>query len=78
MRAGHATNRAALIYQHATEDRDCEFGARMGAVVERELSLIDRSGTSKPALPLPPRHERIFAAAPRLGSAMQERAVLGC
>jgi len=30
-RAGHSTSRAALIYQHAAEDRDCELAARMGA-----------------------------------------------
>jgi integrase len=28
-RAGHSTSRAAMIYQHAAEDRDRELAARM-------------------------------------------------
>lgn len=30
-RAGHTTSRAALLYQHAAEDRDRDIAARMGA-----------------------------------------------
>jgi len=29
-RAGHSTSRAALLYQHAAEDRDRDLAARMG------------------------------------------------
>ncbi len=29
-RAGHSTSRAAMVYQHATDDRDAEVARRMG------------------------------------------------
>jgi integrase len=35
-RMGHGTIRAALIYQHATSDRDREIAAALGARIQRE------------------------------------------
>ena len=32
---GHASARAALIYQHATRDRDAEIAARLSSLVEQ-------------------------------------------
>ena len=38
-RMGHASPRAALIYQHATRERDAEIAARLGAMFERQLAI---------------------------------------
>jgi hypothetical protein len=35
-RMGHGSMRAALIYQHATSDRDREIAAALGVRIERE------------------------------------------
>jgi len=44
-RAGHSTSRAALLYQHAAEDRDRELAARMGDVTTgTPRSVRARSG----------------------------------
>jgi hypothetical protein len=32
---GHASPRAALIYQHATEDRDAAIAAGLSALIEQ-------------------------------------------
>jgi len=34
---GHSTMRAALIYQHATDERAREIAARLSQVVENEV-----------------------------------------
>jgi integrase len=38
-RMGHASPRAALIYQHATRERDAEIAARLGAMFERQSAI---------------------------------------
>jgi hypothetical protein len=40
-RMGHSTMRAALIYQHATNERAREIADRLNAVVERETKAGD-------------------------------------
>src|SRR5690606_29313265 len=37
-RMGHASPRAALIYQHATADRDAEIAARISAMISLQSS----------------------------------------
>jgi hypothetical protein len=41
-RMGHSTMRAALIYQHATDERAREIADRLNEVVERETKARDR------------------------------------
>jgi integrase len=38
-RMGHASPRAALIYQHATRERDAEIAARLGAMFDRQPAI---------------------------------------
>jgi integrase len=42
-RAGHASSRAAMIYQHAAERRDAEVAARLGRLAAATTST--RTGT---------------------------------
>jgi hypothetical protein len=49
-RMGHSTTRAALIYQHATRERDEAIAAAMGEVfasVRRKGATKSRSGTQR-------------------------------
>jgi integrase len=43
-RMGHASSRAALIYQHATEDRDVAIAHALSAMVEEQLNKAADSG----------------------------------
>lgn len=47
-RMGHSTMRAALIYQHATDERAREIADRLNAVVERETKVGDEGGPDDP------------------------------
>jgi hypothetical protein len=51
-RMGHSSARAAMIYQHATKDRDREITDAIGARTTRELARRQRSarGSSERAL----------------------------
>ena len=42
-RMGHASMRAALIYQHATDERARQIADRLSEVVEREKPRADDS-----------------------------------
>jgi hypothetical protein len=44
VRMGHASARAALIYQHATEERDVAIAEGLSAMVEKELGSFDDFG----------------------------------
>jgi hypothetical protein len=49
-RMGHTSTRAALIYQHATRERDEAIAAAMGdalASVRRKGATRNRSGTTE-------------------------------
>jgi integrase len=45
-RMGHASPRAALIYQHATQDRDAEIAASLSAVIESVTPSLNRRTVS--------------------------------
>lgn len=48
-RMGHASPRAALIYQHATANRDTEIAARLSAMIDgREPDAATAGGSSTP------------------------------
>ena len=44
-RMGHASPRAALIYQHATRERDAEIAARLGALFQRDVPPSNASAS---------------------------------
>jgi integrase len=50
-RMSHGTMRAALIYQHATDERAREIAARLSALVEREAKTDDEDGASGTLVP---------------------------
>lgn len=39
-RAGHTTSRAALLYQHAAEDRDRDLAARLSDVRPSQIATV--------------------------------------
>jgi integrase len=45
-RMGHASPRAALIYQHASQDRDAVIAAALSDVIEKTIEDGDRSSRS--------------------------------
>ena len=45
-RMGHTSSRAALIYQHATRERDEEIAAGMGKLLSEARKTGKRSGRS--------------------------------
>ena len=47
-RMGHSSPRAALIYQHATQDRDAEIAASLSTVIES--AVLSRSSRAVSAL----------------------------
>jgi len=47
-RAGHASSRAALIYQHAAASRDAEVARRMGASASRSGTRMARGDRLAP------------------------------
>ena len=47
-RMGHSSPRAALIYQHATQDRDAEIAASLSAVIEG--TVLSRNSRAVSAL----------------------------
>ncbi|MEU4602390.1 hypothetical protein AB0F43_05370 [Kribbella sp. NPDC023972] len=52
-RMGHGTMRAALIYQHNTDERAREIAARLNEVVAREAKRDDDGGASGVLVPTP-------------------------
>jgi hypothetical protein len=56
-RTGHASARAALIYQHATQDRDAAIAAGLSDLIEQSLAT-----TAALTVPPPPAS---LAARPR-------------
>jgi integrase len=52
-RMGHGTMRAALIYQHNTDERAREIAARLNEVVTREAKRDDEDGASGVLVPIP-------------------------
>jgi hypothetical protein len=40
---GHASSRAALIYQHATQDRDAAIAAGLSSLVVQSLEKVTPS-----------------------------------
>lgn len=44
---GHSSTRAALIYQHATSDRDRAIAAALGTLAEQELKAARRRHDGK-------------------------------
>ena len=51
-RMGHASPRAALIYQHATEDRDQAIALALGKMIASAKPKLSRHapGTKRPSL----------------------------
>jgi hypothetical protein len=47
-RLGHSTPRAALIYQHATSDRDKRIADGLNLMIEGRLSLPSPESTGEP------------------------------
>jgi hypothetical protein len=45
VRMGHASPRAALIYQHATRERDQAIASALGALIDRESAPPNASVT---------------------------------
>jgi integrase len=41
-RMGHASARAALIYQHASAERDVLIAEQLSAMTEKALALVDK------------------------------------
>ena len=39
-RMGHTSSRAALIYQHATRDRDAAIAAVLGTMIDRQPAPV--------------------------------------
>jgi hypothetical protein len=54
-RLGHSSVRAAMIYQHATRDRDQAIAKALGALVR---DARDKSGTTPPDQAASPREQQ--------------------
>jgi hypothetical protein len=52
-RMGHGSMRAALIYQHNTDERAREIAARLNEVVARETKRDDDDGAAGVLVPTP-------------------------
>ena len=57
-RMGHGTMRAALIYQHATSQRDREIADALGARIERDAGTWLASGPRTPGSPVEETNDR--------------------